>query len=117
MHLGVKSNPPGPIPYALMATSDLLPAALVSTGSAPAAVSQMGPAPMAPSRDRFAKQAGPDVSFKGPNGMTEAYAVFQIDPESKQLLVTVVDGQGQVLRVVPPRSVSQMMEQMGRYRG
>jgi hypothetical protein len=68
-------------------------------------------------KDRFAKQAGPDVSFKGPDGMTEAYAVFQIDPESKQLQVMVVDAQGQVLRVIPPKSVSQMVEAMGRYRG
>jgi hypothetical protein len=28
----------------------------------------------------------------------------------------VVDAQGQVLRVIPPRSVSQMMESMDRYR-
>jgi hypothetical protein len=68
-------------------------------------------------RDRFAKQAGPDVSFKGPDGVTEAYAVFQIDPQSKQLQVMVVDGQGQVLRMIPPKSVSQMVEAMGRYRG
>ena len=66
--------------------------------------------------DRFAKQAGPDVSFKGPDGLTEAYAVFQIDPESKQLQVMVVDAQGQVLRVIPPRSVSQMIASMDRYR-
>jgi hypothetical protein len=99
-----------------MATNDLLPTALVSTGSAPAVVSQMAPAQAAPTRDQFAKRAGPDVSFKGADGMTEAYAVFQIDPESKQLLVTVVDGEGQVLRVIPPRTVSQMMESMGRYR-
>ena len=56
------------------------------------------------------------MSFKGPDGLTEAYAVFQIDPESKQLQVMVVDAQGQILRVIPPRSVSQMMESMGRYR-
>lgn len=99
-----------------MATNDLLPTALVTTGTAPAAVPQLAPVPVAPTRDRFAKQAGPDVSYKGPEGMTEAYAVFQIDPQSKQLLVTVVDGQGQVLRVIPPRTVSQMMESMGRYR-
>jgi hypothetical protein len=99
-----------------MATNDLLPAALVSTGNAPAAVSRLAPAQVAGERDRFAKRAGPDVSFKGPNGMTEAYAVFRIDPESKRLQVTVVDGQGQVLRVIPPRSVSDMMESMSRYR-
>jgi hypothetical protein len=99
-----------------MATNDLLPTALVTTGTAPAAIPQLAPQQVAPQKDRFAKQAGPDVSFKGPNGLTEAYAVFQIDPESKQLLVTVVDAEGQVLRIIPPRSVSQMMESMGRYR-
>ena len=100
-----------------MATNDLLPTALVATGTAPAAIPQLSSAPVAPQQDRFAKQAGPDVSFKGPDGLTEAYAVFQIDPESKQLRVMVVDGQGQVLRVIPPRSVADMMQSMGRYRG
>jgi hypothetical protein len=99
-----------------MTNNDLLPTALVTTGTAPAAAPQSTPTPVAGQRDRFAKQAGPDVSYKGPDGMTEAYAVFQIDPESKQLLVTVVDGRGQVLRVIPPRTISQMMESMGRYR-
>ena len=99
-----------------MATNDLLPTALVATGTAPAAIPQLAPAQVAAQRDRFATQAGPDVSFKGPDGLTEAYAVFQINPESKQLQVIVVDSQGQVLRVIPPTSVNQMMESMGRYR-
>lgn len=99
-----------------MAANDLLPTALVATGSAPAVIPQLAPAPVVAQKDRFATQAGPDVSFKGPDGLTEAYAVFQIDPESKQLLVMVVDSDGQVLRMIPPRSVSQMIESMGRYR-
>jgi len=99
-----------------MATNDLLPTALVATGVAPAAIPQLAPVPTAAGKDRFAKQAGPDVSFKGPDGLTEAYAVFQIDPQSKQLQVMVVDSQGQIIRMIPPRSVSQMMETMGRYR-
>jgi hypothetical protein len=99
-----------------MATNDLLQTALVATGTAPAAFPQLAPAPAGAPKDRFARQAGPDVSFKGPDGLTEAYAVFQIDPQSKQLQVMVVDAQGQILRVIPPRSVSQMMESMGRYR-
>jgi hypothetical protein len=99
-----------------MATNDLLPTVLVTTGTAPAAIPQLAPQQVAPQRDRFAKQAGPDVSFKGPDGMTEAYAVFQIDPETKALRVMVVDSQGQVLRVIPPKSVSDMMASMGRYR-
>jgi hypothetical protein len=99
-----------------MATNDLLPTALVATGTAPAAIPQLAPAAIGAQRDRFAREAGPDVSFKGPDGLTEAYAVFQIDPESKQLQVMVVDSEGQVLRMIPPRSVSQMIESMSRYR-
>jgi hypothetical protein len=99
-----------------MATNDLLPTALVSTGATPAAEPLLAPTTVGTQRDRFAKTAGPDVSYKGPDGMTEAYAVFQIDPVSKRLLVTVVDGQGQVIRVIPPRTISEMMESMDRYR-
>ena len=98
-----------------MATNDLLPTALVASGSAPAAVSQYTPQAVA-QRDRFSSQAGPDVTYKGPDGPTEAYAVFQVDPTSKQLQVIVVDSQGKVLRAMPPRSVAQMMETMNRYR-
>ena len=104
------------MPISLMATNDLLPTVLVTTGTAPAVVPQLAPQTVAPQPDRFARRAGPDVSFKGPDGMTNAYAVFQIDPSSKQLQVTVVDGEGRVLRVIPPRSVSQMIESMTRYR-
>jgi hypothetical protein len=99
-----------------MNTNDLLPTVLVTTGIAPAAIPQVAPKQAAPEKDSFAKQAGPDVSFKGPDGVTEAYAVFQIDPESKQLQVMVVDAQGQILRMIPPRSLSQMMDSMSRYR-
>src|ERR1700690_1510793 len=99
-----------------MATNDLLPTALVATGTAPAVIPQTAPLPVVLQKDQFAKQAGPDVSFKGPDGLTEAYAVFQIDPVTKQLQVMVVDAEGRVLRAIPPRSVSQMMETRGRYR-
>jgi len=98
-----------------MNTNDLLPAALVSTGSVPAARPQVA-TKATPHQDAYASQAGPDVSFNGPDGVTEAYAVFQIDPESKQLQVVVVDSQGQVLRMIPSKSVSEMMDSMSRYR-
>jgi hypothetical protein len=99
-----------------MATSDLLPTALVTTGTAPAALPQTAPSPAPVERDRFARRAGPDVTFKGPEGLTEAYAVFSVDPVSKQLQVMVVDAEGRVLRSIPPSSVARMMESMGRYR-
>jgi hypothetical protein len=99
-----------------MATNDLLQTALVTTGTAPAVVPPQTAPQAGPQRDRFSKRAGPDVSYKGPEGMTQAYAVFQIDPSSKKLQVTVVDGEGRVLRVIPPRSVTQMIESMNSYR-
>src|SRR5512140_690283 len=99
-----------------MTTNDLLPTALIATGSAPGAISQYATQPVVGPRDRFSKQAGPDVTFKGPNGPTEAYAVFQVDPTSNQLQVIVVDAEGRVLRAIPPRSVAQMMDSMNRYR-
>ena len=98
-----------------METNDLIPTALVTTGKAPTVAPKLAPEVGVPQKDRFSKNAGPDVSFKGPDGVTEAYAVFQIDPQSKRLQVTVVDSTGQVLRIIPPRSVSQMIETMGRY--
>jgi hypothetical protein len=98
-----------------MATNDLLPTALIATGTAPAAISQFTTQAVV-ARDRFAKQAGPDVSFKGADGPTEAYAVFQVDPTSKQLQVMIVDAEGRVLRAIPPRSVAEMIDTMARYR-
>ncbi len=98
-----------------MATTDLLPTALVATGTAPATIPGYT-APTVAARDRFSAQAGPDVSYKGPNGPTEAYAVFQVDPVSRQLQVMIVDAEGKVLRSIPPRSVAQMIDSMARYR-
>jgi hypothetical protein len=100
----------------VMEANDLIPTALVATGTSPAAIPHLAPALPGSHKDRFANEAGPDVSFKGPDGLTEAYAVFQIDPQTKQLEVVVVDSEGQVLRVIPPRSVSEMIESMSRYR-
>jgi hypothetical protein len=98
-----------------MATTDLIQTAVVATGTAPVAIPQLAPQGVA-ERDRFSKQAGPDVRFKGPNGPTEAYAVFQVDPKSKQLQVMIVDAEGKILRAIPPRSVAEMISTMSRYR-
>jgi hypothetical protein len=99
-----------------MATNDLLQTALVTTGTSPAVAPKLSSTNATVERDRFATKAGPDVSFQGPSGVTESYAVFSVDPESKELKVTVVDGQGRVLRTIPASSVSQMMLSMDRYR-
>ncbi len=98
-----------------MATNDLLSTALVTTGVAPAALPQLSK-DKAPVADRFARRAGPDVSYKSSAGVTEVYAVFSVDPESRELRVAVVDHDGRVLRMIPPGSIAQMMEQMARYR-
>lgn len=97
-----------------MATNDLIPTALVATGIAPAAIPK--PAPRAVQKDPFAAQAGPDVSFSGEDGPTQTYAVFQVDQGSKKLKVTIVDGEGRILRSIPPGSVAEMISAMNRYR-
>ncbi len=70
----------------------------------------------APEPDRFARRAGPDVAIKTSQGVSQVYAVFSVDPESKQLHVAVVDSEGRVIRLIPPESVAEMIASMGRYR-
>ncbi len=97
-----------------MATTDAIPTAVLSSAAAaavmPKLIHEAAPAP-----DRFARRAGPDVSIKTSDGMTQVYAVFSVDPESKELRVALVDDEGRVLRTIPPSSVAQMIQSMGRY--
>lgn len=100
-----------------MATNDLLPAALINIGSSTAPMMRQGASPdVAIERDRFSKRAGPDVSFKTSKGVNEVYAVFSVDPKSKELRVAVVDADGRLVRMIPPESVAEMLANMERYR-
>lgn len=67
--------------------------------------------------DAFARRAGPDVAMAAGAGMVRVHAVFQIDPRTKEMSVSVVDEAGRLVRMIPPDSVAKMIAAMAAYRG
>jgi hypothetical protein len=65
-----------------------------------------------PQLDAFAKRAGPDVAYRS----QETYAVFRMDPQTHATQVAIFDGDGRLLRLIPPSSVAQMVAAMTSYR-
>jgi uncharacterized FlaG/YvyC family protein len=43
------------------------------------------------------------------------FAVFQVDPETHEMHVSVVDDAGRLVRLIPPDSVAQMISEMAAY--
>ena len=62
--------------------------------------------------DAFAKRAGPDVAVSADGGMVRVHAVFQMDPSTKEMSVSVVDEAGRRVRMNPPPSVAKMITAM-----
>jgi hypothetical protein len=67
--------------------------------------------------DAFAKRGGPDVAVSTDAGMVRVHAVFQLDPSTKEMSVSVVDEEGRLIRMIPPDSVAKMIAAMAAYRG
>lgn len=68
--------------------------------------------------DTFGKQGGPDAAVEtGGGGMVQVHAVFQMDPTTRELTVSVVDADGRLIRMIPPDSVARMLAAMATYRG
>jgi hypothetical protein len=67
--------------------------------------------------DEFAKQGGPDVSVKTASGVVSVHAVFQLDAKTRHVSVAIVNEEGQLVRMIPPESVSRMIAAMAMYRG
>lgn len=67
--------------------------------------------------DAFAKRAGPDVAVSADAGLVRVHAVFQMDPSTKEMSVSVVDEAGRLVRMIPPDSVAKMIAAMAAYRG
>ena len=65
--------------------------------------------------DAFAKAAGPDVAIGKPPGLVRVHAVFQVDPVTSRMTVSVVDEQGNLVRLIPPDSVAEMLAAMAAY--
>jgi hypothetical protein len=60
-------------------------------------------------------RAAPDVSVSTHGGEHPSYVSFDVDPKTHELHISVLDGDGRVVRVIPPDSVAQMMSAMARY--
>ncbi len=67
--------------------------------------------------DAFAKRAGPDAQVKTDQGPVSLHAVFQQDPVTKEMTVSLVDEAGRLIRMIPPDSVAKMIAAMAAYRG
>jgi hypothetical protein len=67
--------------------------------------------------DKFSKESGPDVSVRTEAGLVRVHAVFQMDPSTRELSVSVVDEAGRLIRTIPSESVSRMIAAMATYRG
>jgi hypothetical protein len=67
--------------------------------------------------DQFAKQSGPDAAVHTAGGVMSVHAVFQLDAKTRELTVAIVNEDGQLVRLIPPESVSRMITAMAMYRG
>lgn len=67
--------------------------------------------------DQFAKQGGPDARVQTDNGPVNVHVVFQLDDKTHELSVAIVSQDGQLIRMIPPESVSRMIAAMATYRG
>lgn len=67
--------------------------------------------------DQFAKQSGPDASVQTAAGVVSVHAVFQFDAKTRKVSVAIVNADGQLVRMIPPESVSAMITAMSAYRG
>ncbi len=101
-----------------MATEDfLLPAVVPGVAAAPLTL----PATTTPGGeahlDDFARRAGPDVAYEKAGVQAQVYAVFNVDPNTHELRISVVDASGRLVRMIPPESVGEMLAAMANYRG
>ena len=67
--------------------------------------------------DQFSRQSGPDASVQTATGVVSVHAVFQLDARTRELSVAIVNEDGQLVRMIPPESVSRMIAAMATYRG
>ncbi len=59
--------------------------------------------------------AVPDVEIAFDKGMVRVFAVFQVDPQTNEMQVSVVDDEGRLIRLIPPDSVAEMISAMAAY--
>ncbi len=56
-----------------------------------------------------------DVRLDGPSGPVSVFVVFSVDADTNEVRAAVVDDQGRLVRMVPARSVADMLKTMAQY--
>jgi hypothetical protein len=82
---------------------------ITTIGSAGVAMPS-GPASSAP-----VVRTTPSAEGSSSYGLSRYYAVFDVDPLTREVSLTVVDESGQVLRTIPPSTVAEMLASLRRY--
>jgi len=57
----------------------------------------------------------PDAEIAIGDTLVRVHAMFQVDPTTKEVHVSVVDDRGRLIRMIPPDSVAQMLAAMASY--
>jgi hypothetical protein len=65
--------------------------------------------------EREATEPQPDAEILIGEGLVRVHAMFQVDPATKEVHVSVVDDRGRLIRMIPPDSVAQMLAAMASY--
>ena len=56
-----------------------------------------------------------DAEIRIDDRMVRVHALFQVDPRTQEIHVSVVDDEGHLIRLIPPDSVAQMLRAMAAY--
>jgi hypothetical protein len=59
--------------------------------------------------------AAPDAEIAIADTLVRVHAMFQVDPKTNKVRVSVVDENGKLVRLIPPESVSEMLAAMAAY--
>jgi hypothetical protein len=100
-----------------MTTADIDPAGILATAVATLAAPGQPGKSGDPKLDEFARRAGPDVAIGSGAAALKVYAIFAVDPDTRQVRVRVVDEAGRLIRMIPPKSVAEMIAAMSGYGG
>jgi FlaG protein len=60
-------------------------------------------------------EPSPDVEIALADTLIRVHTLFRVDPTTNEVKVTVVDDEGQVVRMIPAESVAEMIAAMDSY--
>lgn len=67
--------------------------------------------------DTIGARRSADVRIDGLNGAVYVHVVFSVDDATNEVRIAVFDDAGQLVRIIPPKSVAEMLTTMAQYAG